>query len=218
MSDPSDPSEAIEFGRESMQNEPEDKVKATARLWARKLRELGRFMRERGIANHLTSLPANENDRRIALAILQAACSAEPGSWDRLCFWVTQLLGNNQRNLEIVQDAIRDLYEESLALTVKAPQQLGEGAGRQPKRKRRRATTRRPTPLTAKQTEAMQLVAEHKGNIAAAARAAGKSRAAMSNLYKKATAKLGKKAIKHFTQRLPTDVRGQETIAADKEE
>jgi hypothetical protein len=83
---------------------------------------------------------------------------------------------------------------------------------------RRRATARAPRPLTGKETEAMQLVGEHKGNIAAAARAAGKSRAAMSKLYKKATAKLGKKAIKHFTQRLPKDNRGQETIAAEENE
>jgi hypothetical protein len=88
-----------------------------------------------------------------------------------------------------------------------------------PKRKhRRRATPRKSIPLTPEQTEAMQLVGEHKGNIAAAARAAGKSRAAMDKLYRKAMAKLGKKTVKHFTQRLPTDARGQETIAADEEE
>jgi hypothetical protein len=96
----------------------------------------------------------------------------------------------------------------------------GADPARQPTRRRkarRRATARAPQPLTPKQTEAMHLVGEHKGNIAAAARAAGKSRTAMDKLYKKATAKLGKKAIKHFTQRLPQDNRGQETIAAEEE-
>jgi hypothetical protein len=65
------------------------------------------------------------------------------------------------------------------------------------------------------QTEAVQLVGEHKGNIAAAAKAAGKSRAAMDKLYRKGITKLGKKAIEHATQKLPTDRRGQETITAD---
>jgi hypothetical protein len=40
----------------------------------------------------------------------------------------------------------------------------------------------------------------------------------MDKLYKKATAKLGTKAVKHFTQRLPTDHRGQEMVAAEEEE
>jgi hypothetical protein len=64
----------------------------------------------------------------------------------------------------------------------------------------------------------VHLVGEHKGNIAAAARAAGKSPAAMRKLYIKATAKLGKKAVKHATQRLPIDSRGQETIATEEDE
>jgi hypothetical protein len=85
------------------------------------------------------------------------------------------------------------------------------------RKRRRRASAREPAPLTPAQTEAMQLVGEHKGNVAAAARAAGKSRAAMKKLYDKATRKLGKKAIRHFTQRLPRDSRGQETIAAEEE-
>jgi hypothetical protein len=64
----------------------------------------------------------------------------------------------------------------------------------------------------------MQLVGEHKGNIAAAARAAGKSRAAMAKLYNKANRKLGKKAVKHFTRRLPTDYRGQVRITREEEQ
>jgi predicted DNA-binding protein (UPF0251 family) len=84
-------------------------------------------------------------------------------------------------------------------------------------RKRRRKTERKITPISPKQAEAVQLVAEHKGNIAAAARAAGKSRAAMQNLYDKAMKKLGKKAIEHATQALPTDKRGQVSIPEDEE-
>jgi hypothetical protein len=58
----------------------------------------------------------------------------------------------------------------------------------------------------------VHLVGEHKGNISAAAHVAGKSRQAMKKSYDKAMAKLGKKTVKHATQRLPTDRRGQETV------
>jgi molybdenum cofactor biosynthesis enzyme len=85
-------------------------------------------------------------------------------------------------------------------------------------KRRRRASARKAVPLTAKQTEAMQLVGEHKGNIAAAARAAGKSRAAMAKLYTKACHKLGTKAVKQATHRLPIDRRGQATVSAKKKD
>jgi hypothetical protein len=60
----------------------------------------------------------------------------------------------------------------------------------------------------------VQLIAEHKGNITAAAKAAGKSRTAMGKLYKKATAKLGKQAVEKArkTQPLPTGKRGEVTL------
>jgi hypothetical protein len=104
---------------------------------------------------------------------------------------------------------------------------LQEQAGREPGRsqqgetrkpKRRRKTARAPAPLTPKQVEAVQLIGEHKGNISAAARAAGKSPQAMTKLYEKASKKLGKKAVEHVTQRLPIDNRGQEAVAAEEEE
>jgi hypothetical protein len=84
--------------------------------------------------------------------------------------------------------------------------------------KRRRARVRKPTPLTSKQTEAMQLIGEYKGNISAAAKAAGKSRTAMTKLYAKATKKLGRKAVKHFTKSLPTDRRGQVMVPSKTDE
>jgi predicted DNA-binding protein (UPF0251 family) len=72
-------------------------------------------------------------------------------------------------------------------------------------KRRRQSAARKPTPLTAKQAEAMHLVGEHKGNFAAAGRAAGKSRQAMQKLYNKALRKLGKSAVKTYTNRLPTE-------------
>jgi hypothetical protein len=87
----------------------------------------------------------------------------------------------------------------------------GGGAGK----RRRRQANRPPVPLTEKQVEAMELVGQHKGDVAAAARAAGKSRAAMMKLYGKALKKLGRKAPPaHRTQRLPTDIEGQDVVAA----
>jgi hypothetical protein len=80
--------------------------------------------------------------------------------------------------------------------------------------KHRRSPPKKPRPLTEKQTEAMQLVGEHKGDITAAARAAGKSRQAMAKLYQKACAKLGQSVREKApqTRRLPTDRRGQITL------
>jgi hypothetical protein len=85
--------------------------------------------------------------------------------------------------------------------------------GTQKGRRRRGKTPRKPSPLTEKQTEAMQLVGEHKGNYTAAGKAAGKSRQAIQKLYQKATKKLGKKSVELWkTQRLPTDRRGQVNV------
>jgi predicted DNA-binding protein (UPF0251 family) len=88
-------------------------------------------------------------------------------------------------------------------------------------RKRRRKADRPVAPLTAKETEAAQLVGEHKGSFASAAHAAGVSRQAMAKRYKKAMAKLGESAARQKrpqTQRLPEDRRGQATIPAPKQE
>jgi hypothetical protein len=80
-------------------------------------------------------------------------------------------------------------------------------------KKPRKLTAPRVVPLTEKQTEAMLLVSEHKGNYAAAARAGGKSRQQMTKLYKKGCKKLGLRAVeKPKTKALPLDRRGQATI------
>jgi hypothetical protein len=80
-------------------------------------------------------------------------------------------------------------------------------------RKRRRQTQKKERPLTAAQAQAMHIVGEHKGNIAAAAKAVGISRQAMDKRYKGAIKKLGRSATpKPKTQALPTDHRGQVNI------
>jgi hypothetical protein len=94
---------------------------------------------------------------------------------------------------------------------------LRDAAAVPAQRKRRRCPPRNPTRLTAEQTEAVQLVGEHKGNITAAARAAGKSRQAMKKLYDKAMKKLGAAGVKNpRTKALPTDRRGQIDVSDDK--
>jgi predicted DNA-binding protein (UPF0251 family) len=91
------------------------------------------------------------------------------------------------------------------------------GLGRKAKKpSRRRQPTREARPITPKEVEAVQLVGQHKGNVAAAARQAGKSRTAMKKLYDKAHRKLASvktpKGEQMKTRRLPTDRRGQATV------
>ena len=78
------------------------------------------------------------------------------------------------------------------------------------KPKRRRKAGPRIRPLTKKERDAVERVSEHKGNVTAAAKAAGKSRQAMSKLYRKAMKKLEPyRAKAPKAQALPTDNRGQ---------
>jgi hypothetical protein len=85
--------------------------------------------------------------------------------------------------------------------------------------RRRRTPDRRAKPLTPRQAEAMQMVGEHKGNYSAAARAMGVTPQRVRALYGEACQKLGISATKKGKAgRLPTDRRGQPTVAAESEE
>jgi hypothetical protein len=88
------------------------------------------------------------------------------------------------------------------------------------KRKRKRKTASSPVPLTPEQTEAVHLVGEHKGDFTAAGMAAGKTRQAITKLYKKAMKKLGRTAPSRTpkTQALPTDGRGGANVATPERE
>ena len=61
----------------------------------------------------------------------------------------------------------------------------------------------------------MRLVGEHKGNMAAAAKEAGKTPQAIRKLYKRAHKKLGINATRRLkkTRSLPHDRRGQADVA-----
>jgi predicted DNA-binding protein (UPF0251 family) len=94
-----------------------------------------------------------------------------------------------------------------------------KNAGQATPKRRRPTESKRVHELTAPQLEAVQIVGEHKGNFAAAARAMGKSRAAVKKLYDKALNKVGKKNLqKILTQGLPTDRRGQSLVQAPEED
>jgi len=78
------------------------------------------------------------------------------------------------------------------------------------RRKRRKVGSNEPKPLTPKETEAVHLVGEHKGNMTAGAKAMGISRQAAQKRYDKAMKKLSKTGVRNpQTQALPRDRRGQ---------
>jgi len=82
-------------------------------------------------------------------------------------------------------------------------------------KRRRRKTDAAPRPITAKQAEAVQIVGECKGNITEAARRLGVSAKTVRQNYQAGLGKLGRKAVKHATQRLPSDKRGQDNVSSD---
>jgi hypothetical protein len=126
--------------------------------------------------------------------------------------WVHQVVSKYWHRPD-AWDAVREHFK-GFALRL-----LGaDKAARSPKRKRRRASVLRVVPLTEKQCEAAYLVGEHKGNISAAARAAGRKRQAMEKSYKTAMKKLGMRIVKPKTQPLPSDRRGQADVATSASE
>ena len=88
----------------------------------------------------------------------------------------------------------------------------GTPAGK--RKRRRRKTPQNPRPITAKQTEAMQIVGECQGNLAEAARRIGINPKSLRERYDAACKKLGRKAVKAMTKSFPKDRRGQEDVAS----
>jgi len=85
------------------------------------------------------------------------------------------------------------------------------------KRNRARNKPKKFRPLTARQTETAQIVAQCNGNIAEAARRLGKDRKTVVESYKAAMAKIGMEAVRSRdkTCLLPRDKRGNVTISSD---
>jgi len=90
----------------------------------------------------------------------------------------------------------------------KIPDVKSKGKGRA---KRRRMSN--PSPLTAKQVEAVQIVSECKGNLAEAAKRLGVHHSTLQEHHKAAMKKLGKSVVKHATRPMPEDRRGQANVA-----
>jgi hypothetical protein len=117
--------------------------------------------------------------------------------------------------VEKVRAAARD---EALAAATTPCAATGRQVGATPRNIRRRSSHPTPRPLTDKQNEAFTLVAEHNGNKAAAARAAGISRAALNKRLKLLAKKLPEhlptgKSKRPRKSPLPTDRRGQVNVA-----
>ena len=102
-----------------------------------------------------------------------------------------------------------------LDVALEAMESAAGGKRGKPQKKRRRQ--REPSELTDKQLEAAQIVGQHKGNIAAAARALGKDYKTVQQHYERAMEKMGKNVLpKPKTRSLSRDKRGQEMITKDK--
>lgn len=80
--------------------------------------------------------------------------------------------------------------------------------------RRRRKSNRKTRPLTAKESEALQIIGDYKGNVSAAALQLRITRQALKKRYDKAHKKLGTMPmLKAKTKSLPTDKRGQANIS-----
>ncbi len=92
------------------------------------------------------------------------------------------------------------------------------GAGSEQPKKRRRRRQSETKPLTAKQREAVEIVAECKGDIAEAARRLGKDRKTVEQHYKAGLEKLGEATGRRpETRQLQTGLRGQYEVTADED-
>jgi hypothetical protein len=108
----------------------------------------------------------------------------------------------------VAADAIKRLGESNVEATREVED--GEKTLAPKDKRRRRAGDKRIRPLTARETEAVHLVGEHKGNVSAAARAAGISHQAMKKRFGNAMKKLSRTGVrKPQKQVLPHDRRGQ---------
>jgi predicted DNA-binding protein (UPF0251 family) len=81
-------------------------------------------------------------------------------------------------------------------------------------RQRRKATDR---PMTAKEVEAVKTVGECNGNFAEAGRRLGKNRKTVKQLHDSGLKKAGTKNIRHKTEQIRHDKRGQANLANDSD-
>jgi DNA-binding CsgD family transcriptional regulator len=109
----------------------------------------------------------------------------------------------------IVEELEAELHRLRLAAdSVSRSKARAEG-----KPRRRRKVDPKPRPLTDKQTEAVHMVGECKGNVTEAANRLGRDRKTVEQHYKAAMKKLGKSQSEHLTIQSRADRRGQATIA-----
>ena len=84
--------------------------------------------------------------------------------------------------------------------------------------RRKKRSSDKVKPLTPRQSEAIQIVGECKGNFADAARRMGLDRTTVKQHYDAGMKKLGRKPIQHGTQSVPFDRRGQVHLSPDDDQ
>jgi hypothetical protein len=106
-------------------------------------------------------------------------------------------------------DAMGLPITEALSLMTPKP------AAQKRRRRKARPAAASPKPLTAIQTQTIQVVSECEGNIAAAAHRLGKDRKTVEESYRTGMLRLGKEAYwnRHKTRLLARDRRGTEDVA-----
>jgi len=126
------------------------------------------------------------------------------------------------KRLDVAEREWRSLETHAAAAAEAERRKAGEdgppGDTAKPPLRRRRRPPMNPKgrPLTAKQTEAVQIVGECKGNYAEAARRVGKDRKTVEQHYRAAMRKLGKIVLpKPKLRALPQDRRGQPNVSED---
>ena len=122
--------------------------------------------------------------------------------WEEAAGWFRALMGE-----------AAELDEEHRPVLTAWLKEVRETGSEKRPRRRRPSTARKPRPLTARQTEVVQVVAECRQNFAAAAKRLGRDRKTVEESYRAAMQKLGMTAVKHGTKLLPHDRRGQANLS-----
>lgn len=148
--------------------------------------------------------------------------------WTRVAYWWNELFpdkafstpnlldylvaeqGYTVRQARKLKD---DTIVEILLGAVRARETASKPSATNKKRRRRTRPSVTALPLTTKQVEAVHIVAECKGSFAEAARRLAVDPSTVRQHYYAAQKKLGKKAVKHATQPLPADRRGQANLS-----
>lgn len=120
--------------------------------------------------------------------------------------------GPSEQERAAFREGLKELKRLSYKLETEAAVPAAR-AKRAENRRRRPPLASKVRPLTAKQTEALQIVGECKGSYADAAKRMGLNRKTVKQHYEVACRKMGYSVSKTKTLSIPLDRRGQENVA-----